>query len=326
MTTKSLVLRGLYPATITPFAEDLSLDLRALNDHLRKVAATPGVKGIVVNAGVGEILQLSLDEQVQIVRAAVAVVSPTQIVVAGLSDSSASRAAVQARALKEAGAQALLVLPPFDVRAYARLRGHTPSIVAYFRELGEAGLPMIVFLYSPASGCAYSLETLKALAEVPGVVGIKAACGSLEVYQPIWDALHDKLSILAAVDGPALPEILKHGAHGALIGISTVGTPLWVGLLEAANKGDDAGVKALMKQCAPIMESVWENHHFKRPTSEVASHKEALVQLGQLPASHVRPPAVGVTPDVRSQIRSGLLASGLLAEKLPMAMTMDSAS
>ncbi|MDO9090288.1 MAG: dihydrodipicolinate synthase family protein [Burkholderiaceae bacterium] len=319
MTSKSLALRGLYPATVTPFAEDFSLDIPALRKHLRTVASTPGVKGIVVNGGVGEILQLSLDEQVQIVREAAAAVAPDQIVVAGISNSSAKRAAADARALKAAGAQALLVLPPFDVRAYNRLRGHTPSIVAYFRELGEAGVPMIVFLYSPASGCAYSLDALKALADVPGVVGIKAACGTLDVYRPIWDALKDKVSVLAAVDGPDLPDFLAYGAHGALIGISTVGTPMWVELLEAAARGEGARVKALMKRCAPIMESVWENHHFKRPTSEVASHKEALVQLGQLPSSRVRAPSIGVTPEVREEIRAGLLASGLLEEKMAMA-------
>ncbi len=316
MTTKSISFRGLYPATVTPFAEDLTIDIPSLRKHLRTVASTSGVKGIVVNGGVGEILQLSHDEQVLIVKEAAATVSQGQTVIAGISNSSAKRAAAEAHALKAAGANALLVLPPFDVRAYNRLRAHIPSIVAYFRELGEAGVPMIVFLYSPASGCAYSLDTLKALAEIPGVVGIKAACGTLEVYQPIWDALKDKVSILAAVDGPALPDFLEYGAHGALIGISTVATALWVELLEASAAGNKAKTVSLMERCAPIMESVWENHHFKRPTSEVASHKEALVQLGELPSSRVRPPSVGVTPEVGEEIRVGLLAAGLLIEQI----------
>jgi 4-hydroxy-tetrahydrodipicolinate synthase len=129
-------------------------------------------------------------------------------------------------------------------------------------------------------------------------------------------SVKDKVSILAAVDGPALPDFLEYGAHGALIGISTVATPLWVALLEASAAGNKAQAMSLMQQCAPIMESVWENHHFKRPTSEVASHKEALVQLGELPSSRVRQPSVGVTPEVREEIRVGLLAAGLLKEKI----------
>ena len=87
-------------------------------------------------------------------------------------------------------------------------------------------------------------------------------------------------------------------------------------LLEASAAGNKARTMSLMEQCAPIMESVWENHHFKRPTSEVASHKEALVQLGELPSSRVRPPSVGVTPEVREEIRIGLIAAGLLKEQI----------
>jgi 4-hydroxy-tetrahydrodipicolinate synthase len=70
MTAKSISFRGLYPATVTPFAEDLSIDIPSLRKHLRTVASTSGVKGIVVNGGVGEILQLSHDEQVLIAKEA----------------------------------------------------------------------------------------------------------------------------------------------------------------------------------------------------------------------------------------------------------------
>ncbi len=63
------------------------------------------------------------------------------------------------------------------------------------------------------------------------------------------------------------------------------------------------------------MEKVWENHQPTRFVSEVASTKEALVQMGQLPSSRVRPPAVGMTDEVRREIRLGLLQAGLLAEQ-----------
>jgi len=35
-----------------------------------------------------------------------------------------------------------------------------------------------------------------------------------------------------------------------------------------------------------------------------------------LPSSRVRQPSVGVTPEVRKEIRVGLLAAGLLKEKI----------
>jgi 4-hydroxy-tetrahydrodipicolinate synthase len=312
---KSVLLRGLYPATVTPFAEDLSIDLPALRQHLRQVAGTPGVKGLVVNGGLGELLQLTLDEQVQVVAETARVLQPGQLLVTGVSATSAKQAAVSALAAKAAGAQALLVFPPFDIRAYRRLMAHTPSVVAFFRELGETvGLPMIIFQYAPQSGCSYSVETLAALADVPQVVGIKATSGSLAAYQPVWDALKDRLSIMAAVDGPPLIDMLEYGAHGALVGISTIGTPIWVEVVEAARQGDRARLRRLFEQrCAPIMARVWENHQPTRFTSEVAATKEALVQLGQMPSSRVRAPALDVDAGVREQVRLALVESGLLA-------------
>jgi 4-hydroxy-tetrahydrodipicolinate synthase len=189
-------------------------------------------------------------------------------------------------------------------------------VVGFFRELGEqVDLPMIIFQYGPQSGCAYSVETLEALAELPNVIAIKATSGSLDAYRPVWDALRDKLSIMAAVDGPPLRDMLEYGAHGALVGISTIGTPIWVELVDAALAHDRERVRAAYARCAPIMARVWENHLPTRISSEVAATKEALVQLGQLPSSRVRPPAVDVGDAVRAEIRLGLLEAGLLRDE-----------
>ncbi|MDB5948117.1 MAG: dihydrodipicolinate synthase [Ramlibacter sp.] len=312
---KRVVMRGLYPATLTPFNPDLSIDLPSLRSHLRTIAATPGVRGLVVNGGLGELLQLTLDEQVLVIQETLKQREPGQLLIAGLAANSAYRAVEEGRALKRAGAEALLVFPPFDVRAYRRLTTHTPAVVGFFRELGEkVDLPMIIFQYGPQSGCAYSVETLEALAELPSVVAIKATSGSLDAYRPVWDALRDKVSIMAAVDGPPLLDMLEYGAHGALVGISTIGTPVWVELVDATLARDRERARKVFARCAPIMARVWENHLPTRISSEVAATKEALVQLGQLPSSRVRAPAVDVSDAVRAEIRLGLSEAGLLRD------------
>ncbi len=318
---KRLLMRGLYPATLTPFLEDLSIDLPALRAHLKFIAATPGVNGLVVNGGLGELLQLTMDEQVLIIRETVRLRQSGQLVVAGLSANGPRRAVEDGLAVKAAGAEALLVFPPFDVRAYRRLTAHTPSVVAFFRELGEkVDLPMVIFQYGPQSGCAYSVETLQALAEIPQVVAVKATSGSLEAYRPLWDGLHDRMSVLAAVDGPPLVEMLEYGAHGALVGISTIATHFWVELVAAAARGDRERVRKVYREhCAPIMARVWENHLPTRISSEVAATKEALVQMGLMPSSRVRPPAVDVSDAVKAEIRLGLIEAGLIAETVAAA-------
>lgn len=312
---KRLVMHGLYPATLTPFNADLSIDRNSLSSHLRTIAATPGVSGLVVNGGLGELLQLTLDEQVLVIQETLKERRPGQLLITGLSANGIHRAVEEGLVLRQAGAEALLVFPPFDVRAYRRLTAHTPSVVGFFRELGEkVDLPMVIFQYGPQSGCAYSVETLQELARLPNVVAIKATSGSLEAYRPVWDALKEQLSIMAAVDGPPLRDMLEYGAHGALVGISTIATPLWVELVQSALAGDSERTKQVFALCAPIMARVWENHVPTRMSSEVAATKEALVQLGQLPASRVRPPAVDVSDAVRAEIHLGLVEAGLLRD------------
>jgi 4-hydroxy-tetrahydrodipicolinate synthase len=310
---KPLTLRGLYPATITPFKEDLSVDYDALRQHLIDTAHVDGVKGIVVNAGLAEILQLTDEEKKKILAIAREIVRPGQLVISGIEGR--GPAAVQDGLLaKQAGADALLVLPPFDSRPYRRLARHTESVYNFFKMLDEqVDLPMIIFQYPEPSGCAYSIEALVKISTLNNVVAIKAACGTVTAYVEIWAALHDKLSVLAAVDSPPLLGMLLHDTHGALIGISVIGPATWVELVEAAMSGDAVKAQKIHRDfCIPLMEGVFENQRGNTPTSEVACVKEALVQLGKIPCSRVRPLGVDVTPEHRSHVKKALIASGLL--------------
>jgi len=310
---KALVLSGLYPATITPFKANLSVDYDALARHLKETAHTPGVKGIAVNAGLAEILQLSDEEKQKILKLAREVMLPGQTLISGIEGR--GPAAVKDGLLaKEAGADALLVLNPFDARPYRRLAQNPESAYQFYKLLDEqVDLPMIVFQYPDQSGCAYSLESLVRISSIPNVVAIKAACGTVTRYVQIWEALHDKLTILAALDSPPLLGMILHGVHGALIGISVIDTPKWVELIDAAMSGDAVKAQKIHREfCIPIMDGVFENQEPSSPTSEVACVKEALMQLGQIPNSLVRPPAVNVTEAHRAHVRHGLISSGLI--------------
>jgi 4-hydroxy-tetrahydrodipicolinate synthase len=314
--SKQMVLGGLYPATITPFKDDLSVDFDALRRHLKESSDADGVSGLVVNAGIGEILQLSVKERQEILALARQSVRPGQLVISGVEGRSASQAIEDGLSAKKAGADALLVLPPFDVRPYRRLSRHVDSVYSFFAALDrEIDLPMIVFQYPDLSGCAYSVEALVAISSLRNVVAVKAACGTVTRYVGLWAALHDKMSVLAAVDSPPLLGMLLHGTHGALIGISIIGTKKWAELINAVLSHEvEKAIRIHKDFCIPLMEGVFENQEPSGPTSEVASVKEALVQLGQIPSSRMRPPAVGVTAEHKKHIARALLASGLLKE------------
>ena len=311
---KPLVLSGLMPATITPFDENLEIDYWFLEKHLRETLAPEGVTGVVVNAGLAEILQLGMEEQIKILELTKRLLQPGQVLVTGLIGLSAREMIQKGLQLKAAGAEAFLVFPPFDIRAYRKLFQHLQSVTHFYTQLNqELNAPLIVFAYPPQSGSSYTLDSLKAVAKLENVVAIKAASGNISTYKEIWNALHDELSVLVAVDSPPLIDMLSYGSHGALIGISAIATKKWAELLSLIDQNELRLANELFDTvCRPLMASVFENQQPKRPTSEAGSVKEALRQMGQLQNSLVRPPAVNVDEEVIREIHESLKVSGLI--------------
>ncbi|MFC0534038.1 dihydrodipicolinate synthase family protein [Phytohabitans kaempferiae] len=310
----TLRMQGLYPATVTPFDEDLKIDFAGLDAHLGATAEADGVRGLVVNGHVGEVLQLSSTERADIVRHALTVRRPGQPVIAGIEANTADDLVREATNAAEAGADGLLVLPPIDVRPYRRLAKHPASVMHYFEALDkQVGLPTVVHQYPDFTGCAYSIEVLREVVALDSVVAIKAASFSPTRYAEVWDAFHDDVAVLAATDAPALLGMLLHGAHGALIGIGVIDPPTWAELIAAATGGDaERARQVFLGRCVPLMDTVFENQEPTELRSEAASTKEALVQLGQFASSRVRPPACDVDDEARAEIGATLERIGLL--------------
>ncbi len=307
-------IRDLIPATVTPFREDGSIDYEDLERHISTVCAVDGVSGIAVNGHAGEVLTLSPGERARIVSVARGTMPSGLKLIAGIESHTPDGLVREGLAAREAGADGLLVLPPFDIRPYRRLSQDPESVYAVFSRLDrEVGLPMIVFQYAESSGSAYSVPALLRIAELPKVVGIKAGAGDVARYAEIHDALGGRVAMLAASDGPPLLGMLLHGADGALIGISVVGTSLWSRLVREATTGSAQRAKEIFNSaCIPLMRAIFEYQLPKSLVNPFGATKEALVQLGQLRTSQVRPPSLPPDEGRRMAIREALTQAGLV--------------
>src|SRR6476659_8771023 len=105
---------GIYTATICPLAKDGSIDEAALARHLADAVAADGIVGVLINGHAGENWLLSRAEKKRVVEIAKATIGHRAILVCGINAESSLEAADHARDAEAAGADALLVFPPFS--------------------------------------------------------------------------------------------------------------------------------------------------------------------------------------------------------------------
>src|SRR5512138_3489369 len=107
---KPLNLEGIIPAVIVPMRQEYSIDVEALRGYLEWVVSM-GPVGLAVNADTGEGPYLTAEERSLVIRTAREVAAGRCAVVAGVGGPSTQAAIGNARAAREAGADALLVFP-----------------------------------------------------------------------------------------------------------------------------------------------------------------------------------------------------------------------
>jgi 4-hydroxy-tetrahydrodipicolinate synthase len=212
---------GLIPAVPVPF-RGRTLAEDAQWSYAQWMAAQP-VAGVAVWAHTGRGTHLSADERRSVLstwRAAL----PDKVIVAG------ANSVEMARDAKAGGADALLAFP----------RRNDP--VRYHQALGRE-LPVIAFyLYEAAGGVAYQDDTLRAILDLPEVIGIKVATlDSVMTFQRVAEVVRaypDKL--LMTGEDRFLGYSLMMGARAALVGMGAALTDLQARLLSAYGTRDVA--------------------------------------------------------------------------------------
>jgi len=299
---------GVMPANILPFKADLSIDEPAYRRHLRWLADTRGVTGIVANGHASEVSSLSREERKRSLAVALDEVAGQCPVIAGVYSDGTAEAVELARDARDAGAAGVLLFPPTLFMWGAQAKPE--MVVRHYQEVAAVGVPIIAFEYPPASGIGYAPETLARLAEIPQLAGVKDWSNDIVAYERNLRALRGTGRPVAMLSSftMALMATFLLGADGAISGMGSVAADLQVELLEACGKGDLDGARRINDRLDPLVRVF-----YAPPFVDMHNRmKEALVLLGRIPAAHVRPPLTPVSAAEREAIRRALVESGLL--------------
>jgi 4-hydroxy-tetrahydrodipicolinate synthase len=301
----TLDLNGLIPATVLPMHADGSIDEDSLRSYIGWVVGQ-GPVALAINVDTGEGPHLTHDEKIRVLRI---VRDVTELpIVAGLAGPSTDAAVRQAKDFREAGADALLVFPipaylsePLDVRVP----------VAYHEAIAAVGLPLVLFQLQPAlGGVNLEPDTLRAMAEVDGVVAIKEASFDARRFIDTVNVLADldrPITMLTGNDNFILESFIL-GATGALIGFGAVMTRQQVDMIAAWNDGRIDDARALGRRVQRLADVV-----FARPVGDYRVRlKECLRILGVIEAAHVRRPLMPIDDAERAHLAEVLVEVGLL--------------
>jgi 4-hydroxy-tetrahydrodipicolinate synthase len=299
---------GVMPANILPFNADLSIDEPAYRRHLRWLADTRGVTGIVANGHASEVSSLDRQERRRSLDIALDEIAGRCPVIAGVYSDGTAEAVELARDVKAAGAAGILLFPPTLFMWGAQ--GKPDMVIRHYSEVAAVGLPIIAFEYPPASGIGYAPETLARLTEIPQLAGVKDWSNEIVAFERNLRALRATgrpVAMLSAFTMSLMATFLL-GADGAISGMGSVTADLQAELFEACGKGDLDGARRINDRLDPLVRVF-----YAPPFVDMHNRmKEALVLLGRIPAAYVRPPLTPVSASEREAIRRALIASGLL--------------
>jgi 2-keto-3-deoxy-L-arabinonate dehydratase len=210
------LFHGIVPMQVTPFRQDGSLDLDGLAAAIEWQAGL-GITSLSALGMAGEFFKLATDE-IEAVISAVVDASGDVYTLVGVSAGSGEVAARLARRAAKAGADGLLVLPPFGIKPNA------DGLVEYYRTIARAcDLPITVQDGSDELRAVVPFDVLVRLCrEVSAIHSIK-----VEDITPgpkitaLDEALGDRIVLLCGSAGLDMIECYDRGAVGCISGAAT---------------------------------------------------------------------------------------------------------
>ena len=201
------------PAMTTAFDPRLNVDLAFLSRHARWLRDN-GCSGIVCLGSLGEAATLTFEEKIAIVKTTGAAVSPTIPVVAAVSALSTAEAVALAQAAATAGAQGLMILPPYVYKGdWRETKAHIGAILQ--------ATPLDAMLYNNpiAYGTDFIPDQIAELADdFANLAAVKESSADVRRVTAIRALTSNRLAIFVGVDD-AIVEGIEAGAVGWIAGL-----------------------------------------------------------------------------------------------------------
>jgi len=243
------MFKGAIVAIVTPFKKG-RVDEEALRE-LIEIQINCGTDGIVPCGTTGESATLSHEEHDRVIEITIEAVRKRVPVIAGTGSNSTAEALRLTRHAYEAGADGVLMVCPYYNKPTQE------GMYQHFQNIAEAvSIPVILYNVPARTGANLLPETVLRLSEVPNIVGIKEASGSLKQIMDVINLCPEDFCILSGDDAMALP-VMAMGGSGVISVFSNIAPADMAGMIDAYQAGDIAKARNLHYRMLSLMDALF---------------------------------------------------------------------
>ena len=290
-------LRGSIVALVTPFSEDGSIDFEALA-RLVDFQLEGGTDGILVLGTTGESSTMTDEEDIAVARAVVAQVAGRVPVIGGAGSNSTAESLRKAKALEGVGVDGLLLITPYYNKS------NEEGIYQHIKHvLDRSEVPSILYNIPGRTGCAFSVDNVRRLAEHPLCWGIKEASGNISYAADIAPLLGPDFRMVSGNDDIVVPMLALGGA--GVISVWANVMPREVHEMCAAwDAGDKERALKIQLDCLPLIHALF---------AEVnpIPVKAALARMGLI-GENYRQPLWPLSDGARAKLEDAMKGAGLI--------------
>jgi 5-dehydro-4-deoxyglucarate dehydratase len=282
-------LSGVIAFPITPFKDDLSLDLPGLHQNLTKLIEHP-ISGVVAAGGTGEMYSLTPAEYARVIELTEHAIDGRVPVIAGVGFG--QRLGIEmAQAAEKAGADGVLAFPPYYPQA------DEEGLFEYYRGIAAA-TDLGILIYSRDWATFTPAMVQRLAAEIPSLIAWKDGHGDIRRLQAIMNRVGDRLHWIGGAGDDMVAAYYSTGIRTFTSSIATVAPKLSLRLHELGTMGDVDSLAELLDRCVIPLYAI----RARRKGYEVSTMKAMMDMVG-MSGGPVRPPLVDVTPSELDELR-----------------------
>jgi 4-hydroxy-tetrahydrodipicolinate synthase len=292
---------GLGTALVTPFTKGGEVDEQAVR-RLGRRQIDNGTHFLVPVGTTGENPTLETRERIRMVEILVDEAKGQVPVLAGCGGYNTKEVVHLAREMQKAGADGLLSVTPYYNKPTQE------GIVQHFKAIADATpLPVVLYNIAGRTGVNIDTPTVARLAQIPNIIGVKEASGSLSQMCDVLRSCPPEFLVLSGDDALTLP-LMAVGGRGVISVVSNEIPKEMAQMVEAAERNDFAAARVIHNRIVGLMQINFVE-------GNPGPVKYAMAAMGLLEEVY-RLPIVSPKPESKAKVDAVLKELGLLKAAL----------